>query len=170
MYKALSSFGVAALLSALHVPPAQEIPKPIQAPVDQQLYLQLHAQGDQIYTCKSESTQFAWTFKAPEAQLTDAKGKPFGKHFAGPTWQSNDGSSVTGTLVAKADAGDAGSIPWLLLRVSGRQGDGILARAKTIQRVNTKGGQPPATGCDVDHINQEVRSAYSADYNFYATK
>jgi Protein of unknown function (DUF3455) len=170
MHKALSLFAVATLLSALRVPPAQEIPKPIQAPVDQQLYLQLHAQGDQIYICKSESSQFTWTFKAPEAQLIDAKGKPFGKHFTGPTWQSLDGSSVTGTLVAKVDSGDADSIPWLLLNVSSRQGDGILSRARTIQRVNTKGGKPPAAGCDVDHVNQEVRSAYSADYNFYATK
>jgi len=170
MHKALSLFAVATLLSALRVPPAQEIPKPIQAPVDQQLYLRLHAQGHQIYTCKSESGQFAWTFKAPEAQLTDAKGKPFGKHFAGPTWQSDDGSSVTGTLVAKVGSGDADSIPWLLLNVSTRQGEGILSRAKTIQRVNTKGGKPPAAGCDVDHVNQEVCSAYSAEYDFYATK
>ena len=170
MHKALSLFAVATLLSALRVPPAQDIPKPIQAPVDQQLYLQLHAQGDQIYTCKSESSRFTWTFKAPEAQLTDAKGKPFGKHFTGPTWQAHDGSSVTGTLVAKVDSGDADSIPWLLLNVSSRQGDGILSRAKSIQRVNTKGGKPPAAGCDVDHVNQEVRSAYSADYNFYTTK
>ena len=170
MHKALSLFAVATLLSALRLPPAQEIPKPIQAPVDQRLYLQLHAQGDQIYTCKSESGQFAWSFKAPEAQLTDAKGQPFGKHFTGPTWQSLDGSSVTGTPVRKVESGDADAIPWLLLNVSSRQGDGILSRAKTIQRINTKGGKPPAAGCDGDHVNQEVRSAYSADYNFYATK
>ena len=44
------------------------------------------------------------------------------------------------------------------------------AKGDTIQRVNTKGGKPPAAGCDVDHVDKEVRSAYSADYNFYAIK
>lgn len=170
MYSPLTLFAAATLVAALSSWPAQEIPRPIQAPVDQQLYLQLHAKGDQIYTCKSESGQFTWGFKAPEAQLADAKGKPFGKHFAGPTWQSSDGSSVTATLVAKMDSPDARSIPWLLLNVSNHQGDGILARAKAIQRVNTKGGKPPASGCDADHLSQEFRSPYSADYNFYAEK
>ena len=28
--------------------------------------------------------QFTWTLKAPDARLFDQKGKPFGKHFAGP--------------------------------------------------------------------------------------
>ena len=36
----------------------------------------------------------AWTLKAPDAQLIDKKGKPFGKHFAGPSWQASDGSSI----------------------------------------------------------------------------
>ena len=149
---------------------AQDLPPAIQAPVDQQLYLQLHAQGLQIYVCKNESAQFSWALKAPEAVLSDSKGKSFGKHFAGPTWQSNDGSSVTGAVVAKIESDDVGAIPWLLLNVTGHQGNGILSRAKTIQRINTKGGRPPGAGCDSDHVNQEVRVPYSADYNFYAAK
>lgn len=149
---------------------AQDIPPAIQAPVDQQFYLTLHAQGDQIYFCKSEAGQFAWTLKAPEAQLMDSKGKPFGRHFAGPTWESSDGSSVTGTLVAKVDSGDAEAIPWLLVNVASHKGNGVLSRAKTIQRVNTKGGKAPGSGCDADHVNQERRVAYSADYNFYAAR
>jgi hypothetical protein len=148
----------------------QKIPPAIQAPVDQQLYLQLHAQGNQIYVCKNESAQFLWALKAPEAQLSDLQGKSFGKHFAGPTWQSNDGSSVTGAVVAKIEPDDVDAVPWLLLSVTSHQGNGILSRAKTIQRINTKGGRPSGTGCDGDHLNQEVRVAYSADYNFYAAK
>jgi len=149
---------------------AQEIPAPLQPPVDQQLYLQVHAQGDQIYVCKSESSQFAWVLKAPEAQLTDGKGQTFGRHFGGPTWQANDGSRVTGTVVMKVESPDADSIPWLLLNVAGHEGEGVLSRAKSIQRVNTKGGKAPGTGCDADHVNQEVRVHYTADYNFYAAK
>ena len=148
----------------------QDIPAAIQAPADQQLYLQLHGQGHQIYVCKNESAQVVWALKAPEAQLSDSKGKPFGRHFAGPTWQSNDGSSVTAAVRAKVESDDVAAIPWLLLDVQSHQGGGILARAKTIQRINTKGGRPPGAGCDADHLNQEVRVPYSADYNFYAAK
>src|SRR5215469_973262 len=103
---------------------AQDIPPAIQAPADQQLYLQVHAAGDQIYSCRSESRKFAWVLKAPEAQLSDSRGKAFGRHFAGPTWQSNDGSMVTGTLSAKVDSSDANAIPWLLLNVTSNQGAG----------------------------------------------
>jgi FtsP/CotA-like multicopper oxidase with cupredoxin domain len=149
---------------------AQEIPPSLQPPADQQRYLQVHAQGDQIYVCKSESSQFAWALKAPEAQLTDVKGQAFGRHFAGPTWQANDGSRVTGTVAMKLESPDAHSIPWLLLNVASHEGAGVLSRAKTIQRVNTKGGKAPGSGCDPDHVNQEVRAHYTADYNFYAAK
>src|SRR5229473_3057503 len=148
----------------------QEIPAPLQPPVNEKLILQLHGKGDQIYSCKSESGQFYWTLKAPEAQLSDIKGQPFGKHFAGPTWQSVDGSRVTGKLLVSVDSPDAQSIPWLLLKVASHTGNGILSRATTIQRLNTKGEKSPASGCDSDHVNQEVRVAYSADYLFYAPK
>jgi hypothetical protein len=43
-----------------------EVPPQLQPPVDEQLLLQLHAKGDQIYACKSESAQF----KAPAATPT----------------------------------------------------------------------------------------------------
>ncbi len=149
---------------------AQEIPASLQPPVDQQMYLQVHAQGDQIYVCKSEASQFAWALKAPEAQLTDSKGQAFGRHFGGPTWQAKDGSRVTGTVAMKVESPDADSIPWLLLNVASHEGEGVLSRAKSIQRVNTKGGKAPGSGCDADHMNQEMRVHYTADYNFYAAK
>src|SRR5437762_904861 len=73
-----------------------EVPPQLQPPVDEQLLVQLHAKGDQIYACRSEAAQFTWTLKAPDAQLFDKKDRLFGKHFAGPTWQANDGTRVTG--------------------------------------------------------------------------
>jgi hypothetical protein len=151
-------------------PEQQEIPPALQPPVNEKLILQLHGTGDQIYTCKSESGQFNWTLKAPDAQLLDIKGQPFGKHFAGPTWQSNDGTRITGKLAATLDSPDVESIPWLLLKVVSHTGNGILSRATTIQRLHTQGGKTPADGCDSDHVSQEVRVAYSADYLFYAPK
>src|SRR5260221_3144527 len=151
-------------------PAAQRVPQQIQAPANEQLLLQVHAKGDQVYTCKEGVTQFAWTLKAPDAQLLDKDGKPFGKHFAGPSWEASDGSRVTGNAVATAPSPDADSIPWLLVNIVNHEGTGVLSRATSIQRLNTKGGKAPASGCDAEHAGQEVRVPYSADYLFYAPK
>jgi Protein of unknown function (DUF3455) len=159
------------LLAQYSTQPEQEaIPPALQPPVNEKLILQLHGTGDQIYSCKSEGGLFSWTLKAPDAQLSDIKGQPFGKHFAGPTWQSNDGSRVTGKLAASVDSPDVESIPWLLLKVVTHPGSGTISRASTIQRLHTQGGKAPSDGCDSDHVAQEVRVPYSADYLFYAPK
>ncbi len=149
---------------------AQQVPAQIQPPANEQLLLQVHAKGDQVYACKGDAAQFAWTLKAPDAQLFDKDGKSFGKHFAGPSWEANDGSRVTGKAVANVPSPDADSIPWLLVNIVNHEGTGVLSRATTIQRINTKGGKPPASGCDAAHAGQEVRAPYSADYLFYAPK
>jgi len=149
---------------------AQQVPQQIQPPANEQLLLQVHAKGDQVYTCKGDAAQAAWTLKAPDAQLFDKDGKPFGKHFAGPSWEASDGSRVTGKAVANVPSPDADSIPWLLVNIVGHEGSGVLSRATSIQRINTKGGKAPASGCDAAHAGQEVRAAYSADYLFYAPK
>jgi hypothetical protein len=147
---------------------AQQVPKELLPPANQQFLMQVHAKGDQIYSCKADGAQFAWTLKAPEAQLFDKSGKPFGKHFAGPSWEANDGSRVTGKAVANAPSLDADSIPWLLVTVASHSGEGVLARVTSIQRINTKGGKTPASGCDAAHAGQEERAPYSADYVFFA--
>jgi hypothetical protein len=147
---------------------AQHVPKELQPPGNEQLLLQVHAKGDQIYSCKADGAQFAWTLKAPEAQLSDKTGKPFGKHFAGPTWEANDGSRITGKAVANTPSPDADSIPWLLVTAASHSGEGLLARVTFIQRINTKGGKAPASGCDAAHAGQEERAPYSADYVFFA--
>ena len=147
---------------------AQQVPLP-QPPANEKLLLQVHARGDQIYTCQSDAAQFTWTLKAPSAQL-DKDGKPFGKHFAGPSWEANDGSRVTGKAVANAPSPNADSIPWLLINILSHEGKGVLSGATTIQRINTNGGKAPVSGCDSSHAGQEVRVSYSADYLFYAPK
>jgi hypothetical protein len=149
---------------------AQQIPPQLQPPASEHLLLQVHAKGDQIYTCKADAAQSAWTLKAPDAQLVDDKGNPFGKHFAGPSWEANDGSRVTGKAIANAPSPGPDSIPWLLVNIVTHEGTGVLSRATTIQRLNTKGGKAPATGCDAAHAGQELRVPYSADYLFFGPK
>jgi len=131
------------------------------------LLLRAHAQGDQIYTCQQNAYTFSWGLKAPDAKLLDDSGRVIGRHFAGPTWQLNDGSQVVGRPVAKHDATEPNAVPWLDLAAVSTSGHGQLEHVKTIKRVNTHGGQPPAGGCDQSHLGAEVRVPYTAEYDFY---
>jgi len=168
--KSATTFVATSLILLPLTLPAQEIPPQLQPPPNEQLLVELHAKGDQIYTCKVEATQSTWTLKAPEAQLFDKDEKTFGKHFAGPSWQANDGSKVTGKAIANVPSPDANSIPWLLVTVVSREGEGTLSHVTTIQRINTKGGKAPASGCDATQSGKELRVPYTADYRFYAPK
>ncbi len=174
-YAALRAFRPAILVLALgsaglRVAGAQQAPKELRPPAGEEMLCQVHANGDQIYVCKADGEHFAWTLNAPEAQLSDEAGKPFGKHFAGPSWEANDGSRVTGKAVANSPSPDGDSIPWLLVTVVNRSGEGKLARVTSIQRIHTKGGKAPAFGCDAAHTGAEQRAPYSADYVFFAPK
>ncbi len=148
---------------------APDVPDAIQAPAGEEVVLLAHATGSQIYTCQvAADGKFAWTLKAPDAELHDRKDKVIGQHSAGPSWKLKDGSEVTGKAVAHVDSLDAESVPWLLVKVVSHSGNGLLSKVTTIQRIRTHGGQPPVEGCDAAHVNAETKSSYSADYYFYA--
>jgi hypothetical protein len=152
---------------AKEVPP--DVPDSIQAPTGQEVVLYTHATGSQIYTCQPGADgKWAWTLKAPDAELHDRNDKVIGQHSAGPTWKLKDGSEVTGKAVAHVNSLDEQSVPWLLVNVVSHSGKGQLSDVTTIQRVHTHGGQPPAEGCDASHKGNETKSSYSADYYFYA--
>jgi hypothetical protein len=55
-----------------------------------------------------------------------------------------------------------------LLRAKSQAGNGTLATAAFIRRIDTKGGAAPKTGCDPDHSAAQARMRYSAIYEFYA--
>jgi len=137
-------------------------------PAGSHLLLHTAAEGVQIYVCQAMGTGFGWVFKAPEAALFDEKGRQIVKHFAGPSWEAEDGSTILGEVVAKADAPAGAGIPWLLLRAKSHMGSGRFAAVAFIQRLDTKGGAAPEGGCDAAHQNTEARMRYSATYVFYA--
>lgn len=149
-----------------------QVPDGLQAPAGEEVVLQVHASGSQIYTCQQGTDgRFGWTLKAPDAELRDQQGTLIGRHYAGPTWKHRDGSEVTGKAVARVDSPDSGSIPWLLVTATGHSGDGVLSRVTSIQRIHTHGGLAPlAADCDASRQNVEVKSGYSADYYFYAPR
>jgi hypothetical protein len=149
---------------------SSNVPGAIQPPKGAKLVLEADASGDQIYACNEKDGQNSWTLRAPEAQLFDKHRNLIGRHFAGPSWELADKSGVTAKLAGRVDAPDKDAVPWLLLVVLEHSGSGKLSSVTHIQRVNTRGGKPPATGCDASSAGKEARSPYSATYRFYRSK
>ena len=126
----------------------------------------LLGKGAQVYGCAQTDAGYAWRLKAPDAILLDPAGRQVGRHFAGPSWQAEDGSTVVGAAVATSPAPQADGIPWLVLAAKSHSGDGTFAGVSYIVRSATEGGLAPATGCDADHAGAESRVDYSATYAF----
>jgi hypothetical protein len=150
------------------IPP--EVPAQLRAPADQSVYLETLASGVQIYECAAKAGQpssFEWVFRAPEAALADRSGRSIGKHYAGPTWESVDGSTVVGEVKSRDAGPDQSAIPWLLLTGKSPAGAGIFSRAKSIQRIRTVGGVAPSEPCSPANAKQIARVPYTATYIFY---
>jgi hypothetical protein len=148
-------------------------PVALHVPAGDSLIKQLHATGVQVYECapaKNDPSQFEWAFRGPEAKLFNKGGGSAGKHYAGPTWESNDGSRVVGELVASSASPQPNAIPWLLLRAKATAGNGLFTQVHFIQRLNTVGGSVPPGGCRKEQAGQQLRAEYSADYLFYGAK
>jgi hypothetical protein len=171
-----SSLGLLPILCASIVGCASAPPTtPVQlhVPAGESLIKQFHAKGVQIYECapaKNDPSQFEWAFRAPEARLFTPGGGAAGKHYAGPTWESTDGSAVVGEVVASSPSPNAGSITWLLLRAKATAGNGVFTHVSFIQRLNTVGGSAPAPVCRKEQAGQQLRASYTADYLFYGAK
>lgn len=149
------------------------VPENLKAPATEVQSLETGATGVQIYECnagKDEPTRFEWIFKAPEADLFDTAGKKIGKHYAGPTWESNDGSKVVGEVKARDNGPNPNAIPWLLLGAKSTSGTGVFSRVKSIQRVNTVGGKAPTDVCSQAQAGKVARVDYKATYKFYVAK
>jgi hypothetical protein len=149
---------------ALHSP---ALPSPTLAvPDGNKLKFSYDAVGVQIYACSVTATGFGWVFKAPEANLYDKHGRDAGIHYAGPTWESTDGSTVVAARVAGFTA-DPTAIPALLLGAVSHTGEGQMSEVTYIQRLDTVGGLAPTSGCDAGHVDELARVDYTATYYFY---
>jgi hypothetical protein len=142
-----------------------KVPAEIQPEAGNEPFEVGHALGVQVYQCNGT----AWTFVEPKAVLVTNRLQII-SHFAGPTWQHQDGSSVVGQLVKPVTV-DAKSIPWLLLSrkdsTPGKFGN-RLTPTTFIQRINTRGGiAPAASTCTADQAGVKKEVPYSADYFFW---
>ncbi|MGE0766465.1 MAG: DUF3455 domain-containing protein [Hyphomicrobiaceae bacterium] len=140
---------------------AQErAPREIYGP---DLVVRLHAEGAQVYQCKAaDDGARAWRLLEPLATLFE-NGRVVGRHYAGPTWELNDGSAVTAKVAARAPGARRQDVPLLWLEVISQQGAGQLSQTATIERLNTKGGM--ASG-PCAKAGATLSVPYSADYTF----
>jgi hypothetical protein len=147
-------------------PSPPELPSPacdsVNVPDGNRLIFHAYAFGVQIYRWSGT----AWVFVAPEAALyvDPCYDRQVGIHYAGPTWEANDGSKVVAARQADCTP-FRGAIPWLRLGTTSTTGPGKLAQVTYIQRVNTIGGTAPAEAGSF--VGEETRVPYTAEYYFY---
>jgi Protein of unknown function (DUF3455) len=152
------------ILAAGCSPSTVRVPDNLKPGANESLALVAAATGVQIYECRDRK----WAFVAPQAELWDARGRLIGTHYAGPHWELADGSKIVGAVKQRADAPEAGAIPWLLLGAKSVGAEGAFSKVTSIQRVATHGGVAPAGACDKP--GEEARVYYTADYHFFTAK
>lgn len=153
--------------------PAVDVPAKLSPGANESLAMIVPAKGVQIYECrigKDQADQYQWVFVAPEADLFDSRGAKIGKHYAGPHWESNDGSKIVGAVKERVDAPQTDAIPWLLLSTKSVGPAGSFARVTSVQRVNTFGGVAPKDGCSRNTVGAVGRVSYTADYYLFTAK
>lgn len=132
----------------------------------------VQGRGVQIYRCAAGSPQsdkVGWVLQAPEAVLVrPADGAQMGTHSAGPSWHWQDGSAVTGNVVANTPSQGAGNIPTLLIETFPTGNTrGFLSDVIWVRRSGAQGGIAPTEGCDASHLDITARVPYTATYTFF---
>ena len=169
----LLTFFVAGCANAQAPRPTVHVPDKLKPGANESLAMIVSAKGVQIYECragKDQTGNYEWAFVAPEADLFDARGNRIGRHYAGPHWESTDGSKILGTPKERADAPAADAIAWLLLSAKSVGPEGAFAMVTSVQRVNTVGGVAPKTACSQTAAGTSARIDYTADYYFFTRK
>lgn len=172
----LAATAMVALVAACATPPmapmySQAALAPaVQVPAGNVVAMETVGVGEITYECRDKKDmagQYEWVFVGPDAALNDRSGKKVGKYFGPPaTWESMDGSKITGAQVAVSPAG-AGNIPTQLVKANPAMGAGAMAGFTYIQRVATQGGTAPAMACDATSKGKKEIVKYQADYIFY---
>jgi hypothetical protein len=146
------------------------LPTAVQVPAGHKVAMETVGAGDITYQCnpkKDMAGQFEWVFVGPDAKLNDRTGKQVGKYYGPPaTWESMDGSKITGMQVAVAPS-SAGNIPLQLVKANPAMGAGMMMGVTYIQRVATSGGVAPSMACDASSAGSKQVVRYQADYIFY---
>lgn len=146
------------------------LPSTVQVPAGHKVAMETVATGELTYECRDKAAMpgaVEWVFVGPKATLADRAGTPVGTYYGPPaTWESRDGSKVSGTQVAVSPSG-AGNIPYQLVKANPAMGSGAMKDVTYIQRVALKGGAAPAAGCAPENKGAKIVVPYQGDYIFW---
>lgn len=125
----------------------------------------VHAEGVQVYECKmGTNSLLSWQFREPLATLIEGE-QTVGRHFVGPSWEFEDGTSIKGKVVSQSPGATSEDIPDLELDVIEHHGNGALAKATIVERLETRGGIYVGS---CDHAGAFHVEPYTATYVFIA--
>ncbi len=151
---------------------APSVPAAIAVPAGHMAAMTQLGAGNLTYECRAKANmagEYEWAFVGPDAVLYGPGRTPIGKYYAGPTWESMDGSKVTGKQLA-VSPGETGAIPLQLVQANPATGNGAMNGVTYIQRVNTQGGVAPRDVCDAASVGKKQTVTYQADYVFYKAR
>ncbi|HEX6035751.1 MAG TPA: DUF3455 domain-containing protein, partial [Anaerolineales bacterium] len=174
------------------------MPPDLEVPAGNKLFLVGHAIGTQNYVCLPSGTGVNFVLFTPEATLFDDEGEQIITHFFSPNpdepntnpkvvsdnliraaWQDSRDTSTVWAKLAKPEHSSTdsdfvahNSIAWLKLTTAGVEdgptGGDRLSNTSFIQRLNTRGGLAPSTGCaSLADVGTTAFVPYRADYFFY---
>jgi Protein of unknown function (DUF3455) len=162
-----------------------DVPAGLEVPAPNVAFLVGHAFGTQNYECQPDGQlgRVAWTLFTPQATLFNDQSEQLITHFFSPnpdeagvtvraTWQSSDDTSAVWARAVASATVDRNAITWVKLQTVGTRvgptGGQTLSQTTFVQRVNTRGGLPPSTGCDsLPDVGRKAFMPYTADYFFY---
>ncbi len=150
-----------------------KLPNEVRVPAGHQIAMFTTAKGNITWECKvdtSNAEKAKWAFAGPRAILSDNKGNHLVSYFGPPaTWESLDGSSITGKQLAISPSAK-GSIPMQLVKANESTRSGALKSVTYVQRINLNGGAAPETGCNIEKLGHKVVVNYSGEYLFWKAK
>ncbi|WP_259460785.1 DUF3455 domain-containing protein [Paraburkholderia sp. BL23I1N1] len=171
----------------------ESLPVALRASQDEVLQEVMTTHGDETYVCRRvkarppasgatgqpdtlpgvarDGTQLTWDTLGSEAILVDAAGQSAGTVAPGRYFLSYDGSYVIGNVAAESQVG-ANALTWVRYTArfvaAPRPGEGRFAEISSIQRIDTSGGLPPQSSCELEGAHLLV--PYGATYMFYRAK
>jgi hypothetical protein len=147
------------------------LPQAVRVPSGHRIAMETVGVGEISYQCQAKqgaAGTYEWVFGGPKASLASRDGATVGSYYGPPaTWESMDGSKLTGTQVAVAPAG-SGNIPYQLVKANPAMGKGAMTGVTYIQRVATRGGVAPMLPCTAATAGGVEIVKYQADYIFWS--
>lgn len=153
-----------------HVAGQEALPSAVRVPPGNRIAMETVGTGEITYQCRANRAgdAYEWAFAGPKARLTTRDGTVVGSYYGPPTtWESTDGSKLTGTQVAVAPAG-IGNIPYQLVKATPAMAKGSMAGVTYVQRLATRGGVAPMLPCAASNAGTNHIVKYQADYIFWS--